>query len=117
MFLEEKLAACKDTSIVPTSDLVEALRTGVLPRSQPQSLEPLREQPVDHFVVQPPAVTLAFVLWLHEECPNVACLAVADSEANDSSFELYDPTFARALNGDDYFFVRNDPRSQAVLTD
>jgi hypothetical protein len=62
-------------------------------------------------------VTLAFVLWLHEEYPNVARPSVADSEGNDSSFELYDPTFARALNGDGHLFVRNDPRNQPVLTD
>lgn len=117
MLFEEKLAARQDAAILPTCDLVETLRTGMSSGGKPQSLQTTRPQPVDHFVVQTPAMTSGFVLWFYKERPDVAGVGVADGESDNASVALDDPPSAAPLDGDDDLFVRDDGGREAVLLD
>jgi hypothetical protein len=88
------------TYVAPAQCLVERSRLCVLASGEPQDLEALSPEPLNHFGVKPRALTEAFVFGMHEEGPNVAICGIANGERRDTTFGFDDPTATRLLNLD-----------------
>jgi len=102
MALEEQFAVREHSAVLPACRFVEALGPSVWIGAEPEPLQPARPEPAHHLVVQAPAMPLSRVLRLHEQRPDIARLDIGNGEAN--------PSFARALDGDDDVFVGDDGR-------
>lgn len=109
------LAVGQDTAELPARDLVEALSSGARARTQPNERHALREEPINHCIVQPATVASAFALWIDEQGPNILRGSVADGECDDRTRFCDHPPTARDLNLGNVVLLSNGRGRQPVL--